>query len=609
MKSKGHYDVIILGSGIGGSMLGAILARHGVEVLLVEAGVHPRFAVGEATTPDTSCRFKLMALKYDVPEIANLATFHKLRHHVGASSGVKRAFSFLYHREGREQNPKESHQFPTLAPPLGPDCHLFRQDTDAYMLAVAAKYGADVRQRLRIKDVSIRERGVTLTSEQGEQFFCQYVADASGFHSPLARKFNLREDPATLSTNSRAIFTHMIQVPHYDAIGASPPEYELKYPLSQGTLHHVFEGGWLWVIPFNNHKDAVNPLCSVGLLLNRERYPETGMEAEEEFYLFVNRFPAMRRQFEHAKAVRNWVSTGRLQYCSKKTVGYRFCLLAHAAGFIDPLYSSGLNLTVANIDHLVKRLIPALGDGDFSERRFEEVDHQFQISLRHYDQVVAASFQAFPHFDLWDAWYRLWVVGNFTATALNTNLYFKYLNTKDSCWLNKSEDLPYRGVLGSTFEPQRDLFDRASQQMAAFQSGALSAHEAASNIRALYKDPPHLPGYYHWSDARVRTTPSFTVWQATRLFNWYFWNMPREMKKQIFDWSMLKAYAYIFKGIRESGFLARRVKRHYLRDTFMSWNRDWQEKTGPSSESPTGKQGGTRNTSSSMKPREGTSSA
>ena len=45
-------------------------------------------------------------------------------------------------------------------------------------------------------------------------------------------------------------------------------------------------------------------------------------------------------QFKAAKAVRNcWVRTGRLQYSSKRIVGDRFCLLGHAVGFIDPLYS------------------------------------------------------------------------------------------------------------------------------------------------------------------------------------------------------------------------------------------------------------------------------
>ena len=44
-----RYHVAILGAGIAGSMLAAVLARNGVRVLLVDAATHPRFAVGEST--------------------------------------------------------------------------------------------------------------------------------------------------------------------------------------------------------------------------------------------------------------------------------------------------------------------------------------------------------------------------------------------------------------------------------------------------------------------------------------------------------------------------------------------------------------------------------
>jgi len=137
MQSPGQtsYDCIILGSGIGGSMLGAILARNGLNVLMLDSEVHPRFAIGEATTPDTNLRLKLLSLKYDLPEIGHLSAFEPLRDNVSPACGVKRAFSFLYHRDGQEQQPLESQQYPTLAPPMGADCHFFRQDTDAYMLA------------------------------------------------------------------------------------------------------------------------------------------------------------------------------------------------------------------------------------------------------------------------------------------------------------------------------------------------------------------------------------------------------------------------------------------------------------------------------------------
>lgn len=36
-----RHDVIILGSGIAGSTLGAILAKQGVSVLLLDGGTHP----------------------------------------------------------------------------------------------------------------------------------------------------------------------------------------------------------------------------------------------------------------------------------------------------------------------------------------------------------------------------------------------------------------------------------------------------------------------------------------------------------------------------------------------------------------------------------------
>ena len=49
--SDSQYDVIILGSGIGGSTLAAILARDGFRVLMIEKARHPRFALGESTLP------------------------------------------------------------------------------------------------------------------------------------------------------------------------------------------------------------------------------------------------------------------------------------------------------------------------------------------------------------------------------------------------------------------------------------------------------------------------------------------------------------------------------------------------------------------------------
>ena len=154
------YDVAILGTGLGGTLLGAILAANGLDVLLLEQGVHPRFAIGESTIPETTVLLRLMARRYGVREIAHLSNFHATRAHVSPACGVKRNFSFHHHRPGEPNDPRHTNQFLTWAPPFGPDIHYFRQDTDAYMLAVAARRGATVRQQTAIEEIRFDDAGV-----------------------------------------------------------------------------------------------------------------------------------------------------------------------------------------------------------------------------------------------------------------------------------------------------------------------------------------------------------------------------------------------------------------------------------------------------------------
>ncbi|MFZ0750617.1 MAG: tryptophan 7-halogenase, partial [Pyrinomonadaceae bacterium] len=575
MEDNQEYDVIILGTGIGGTMLGAILARHNLNVLMIDSESHPRFAIGEATTPDTNFRLKLLALKYEIPEIAFLSAFQPLRDYISPACGVKRAFSFLYEREGIDQIATETHQYPTIAPPMGPDCHFFRQDTDAHMMAVAVSYGAKVRQQTRIADIDIQEDHVTLTSEKGQTFRGKYLVDGTGMKSVLSHKFDLRDDPDKFRTNTRAIFTHMVGVRHYDQVGAPRSEHGFKYPFSQSTLHHVFEGGWFWIIPFNNHQDSTNPLCSVGLVLNRRIHPETGMDAEEEFWSYVRKFPAMVRQFEGAQAIRGWVSTGRLQYGSKNITGHRYSLLSHAGFFIDPLYSTGLALTTAWVDLLGGQLLKAFETGDFSVESFEHLNQFFRNNISYADEVVSSSFVAFRDFDLWDAWYRIWVVGLLIGTSLNAGLYLKFRAKKDRKILEQTGIEPYSVLLGGKFPEFQKLYRVALAEMDRVRDGETSPAEAAKNIRALFKGIKYVPTYWRWHDPAVRSTPAFTLWGMTRMYIWFLLFAPANLRRPLFGWNPLTAYRYVFGSILENNGLSRRRKRSYIRDVFKAWNTDW----------------------------------
>jgi FADH2 O2-dependent halogenase len=116
----------------------------------------------------------------------------------------------------------------------------------------------------------------------------------------------------------------MIDVPGFNEVTVPHAKYGHPYPLSQGTLHHIFKGGWLWIIPFNNHPASTNPLCSVGLQLDPRLYPQRDdLTPEEEFREFIHQFPDMEAQLKETRAVRDWVRIDRLQYSAHHIVGDR----------------------------------------------------------------------------------------------------------------------------------------------------------------------------------------------------------------------------------------------------------------------------------------------
>ena len=48
---QGAYDIAIIGSGFAGSLLAMVARRLGRSVVLLEKAKHPRFAIGESSTP------------------------------------------------------------------------------------------------------------------------------------------------------------------------------------------------------------------------------------------------------------------------------------------------------------------------------------------------------------------------------------------------------------------------------------------------------------------------------------------------------------------------------------------------------------------------------
>lgn len=526
-------DVLILGSGLAGSVLAAVLARGGANVLVLDGGSHPRFAIGESTIPYTSMLMRLIAERYDVPEIKYLTTFEALQEKVTTSSGIKRNFGFLYHREGERQNPIECHEFP-IPKITHTENHFFRQDIDAWLLSVALRYGARVRQQKRVADFEFDDDAVTVIAEDGERFRTRYLVDASGFRSPLAEKLDLREKPSRLRHHSRALFTHMVDVTPYEETVLPRGVHGNPTPWSQGTLHHLFEGGWIWVIPFDNHARATNPLVSVGLNVDpRVHPPAEGRTAAEEFFDFIDRFPDVRKQFDRARAVRDWVSTPRLQYSSHTTVGHRWCLTSHAAGFIDALFSRGLSNSLEIVNALAGRLLEALDDDDFSTERFQYVQDLEQGLLDFNDDLVANAYTSFSDFRLWDGWFRVWSLGQILATFEINRAYAKYIDNRADTELARLERLAPGGSIPD-YRPARELLARVSSEVRAVAEDGEDPGDAAKRVMGMLQAAEFVPPAFGLTDPDNRwfhaTTPN-----VMRALRWSRTKAPREIGDLVYE--------------------------------------------------------------------------
>lgn len=535
MNEQSQYDTIILGGGIGGASLAAILARHGYKVLMLEKGQHPRFAIGEAAFFRTCLWIWLTGQRYDVPELLHIVSPEAIAQHVAPSCGQKQSFGQAYHRAGEPLRIDETHNINTPLAFFFRDTHFFRQDIDHYLTKVAVKYGTDYREQADVTGIALDDAGVTVTTAAGESFRGRYIVDGAGYRSPLADQLGLRDETPRTRTNSRSLFSHFVNVqPFDDTLDGEIPG---SYQLFEGTLHHAFDGGWFWVIPFNNTEHSQNPLCSVGVMLDRDKFPRpVGVSAEEEFWQVVNRYPGIARHMQGAQATRPFVGTDRIQYSASRAAGSRYTLLTHSFGFIDPLYSRGMMWNFENIYALGHRLMTALDTDDFGMENFEYLNGLAEAQLQQADQIVHNAYRSMAHFDTWNAWLRVFIAGELLPGLYLWRRALKYIATGDKAWITGLDTAPKPCFEASFAAPFQALVDYADDLFSQMERAEIDPQTAASRLFARIQASDFLPhpGYAFGDPASLHndfTLPS----TLAKIILWGKLRAPKPMRTEIFD--------------------------------------------------------------------------
>src|SRR5258705_285016 len=84
--STQHFQVVVAGSGFAGSLMAMIFHRLGLSTALVERGRHPRFVIGESSTPLANLLLEELADDYDLPFVRPLCkwgTWQEKLPHIG----------------------------------------------------------------------------------------------------------------------------------------------------------------------------------------------------------------------------------------------------------------------------------------------------------------------------------------------------------------------------------------------------------------------------------------------------------------------------------------------------------------------------------------------
>ena len=425
-RQEKEYDVVVVGSGIAGGITALVLSRLNLRVLVVEVSKHPRFAIGESTLPTTTYIINRLAEKYKIPELKGLTqyTMSPKAPFLGCTDYAKLGFWFGLHRDKEELKTEDELYFETLDPPWGPDVHFIREKVDGYLASLFPKYGVDYSDRTQVADYSydaenhicsmkIKKRG---EDEEGVRVKSRFVVDATGHSAFFAKKFGLAEKPVkSLHTDTRVIYSHFpaSQIPSLDEV-AGGPSVLLRNTREQGTMHHCFDGGWIWVIPFDN--DTV----SVGVTLNNKVCPPAeGLSAEEEFYQVINRFPTVVKHLDGAKPLRRFVRKDRSQIYAGSVVKDGVLLTPHAAAFVDPLFSTGILMTVSFVRNIAPIMQKCFKSKNFALDQFDVIEKEFFRNVHHIDKIVAGTIESFRDIRLFRQYWRSWVAGTMYQYVYN----------------------------------------------------------------------------------------------------------------------------------------------------------------------------------------------
>lgn len=359
------FDVAVIGGGPAGSTAATILAQYGHSVKLFERDRFPRFHIGESFMPDTYWILRRLGM-LDQMKTSDFVNKYSVQF-VNDKGTESQPFYFF------ENNPHECSQ----------TWQVLRSEFDEMLLRNSSRYGVEVHEEARVLDVTFegdRQTGLRVRFSDGrdEILAPRVVIDASGQSSLISNKLRLRSPDAKLK---KASVWSYFQGAHRD-----PGKFDVGATL---VLQLKDKKGWFWYIP--QHRNVV----SVGVVGDMDYLFKDKSTLEEIFWREVGNCPAVARRLEGSTRVDEWRATKDFSYRSSRFAGEGWVLVGDAFGFLDPIYSSGLQLAFRSGAMAADAVHEALVGDDLSAARLGAWGPEFLKGMDRIRRLVYAFYDGF----------------------------------------------------------------------------------------------------------------------------------------------------------------------------------------------------------------------
>lgn len=302
-------DVIVIGGGPAGSTAATLLARQGLSVTLLERERFPRFQIGESLLPYNNDLFARLGVTGDL-----LAGDYHPKYgadFITADGAMKYRFRF-------DQR---------LNDPYRRSFQVKRSEFDHLLLKNAEKHGVEVLQETPVTSVDLSDPGKAVVNGSLE---ARFVVDASGHGALLGNRMGARSDVAALK--KIAIFAHYRNVPRAEGKDAG------------NTVIAVLQNAWFWMIPITAD------VMSVGLVVDRDHVLQCGLEPQALLERTIAASPWVAEQMKNAERVSQIYARKDFSFRMQSLAGSNYALVGDAAGFLDPIFSTGVFMAMKSAD-------------------------------------------------------------------------------------------------------------------------------------------------------------------------------------------------------------------------------------------------------------------